>query len=94
MSCDFELIRFICSKDKTLLTQKLFGRGWNMLRVDGERGALCSMTPPSPETIEEVLRKLHRLKRWADYLRLDTWLPEVIAWARFGPYDHPFRCTT
>ena len=41
-SCDFELIRFLISgnheKRKNILTQKLFGRGWMMQRIDGERG--------------------------------------------------------
>lgn len=84
-SCDFELIRFLTfAEDSTpnTLTQKLFGRGWNMLRIDGERGALCEMTPPTEETISEVLRKLQRLQDWATHFHLRTWVPEIMKMIR------------
>ena len=42
-SCEFELLRFIQHTDKTYLMTRLFGRGWNMLRVDNNRGALCKI---------------------------------------------------
>lgn len=84
-SCDFELIRFMVSGDpskrKNQMTQKLFGRGWNMLRVDGERGALCEMTPITEASITEVKRKLNRLKAWTDHFNLvDTKVPAVLSW--------------
>lgn len=84
-SCDFELIRFLVSgnpeKRKNQMTQKLFGRGWNMLRVDGERGALCEMTPPDIKSVSEVKRKLKRLKMWTDYFGVvDTKVPKVLEW--------------
>ena len=84
-SCDFELIRFMVSGDpskrKNQMTQKLFGRGWNMLRVDGERGALCEMTPITDASITEVKRKLNRLKAWTDHFNLvDTKVPAVLSW--------------
>ena len=84
-SCDFELIRFLVSGDpnkrKNQMTQKLFGRGWNMLRVDGERGALCEMTPITEQSITEVKRKLNRLKSWTDHFGLvDTKVPAVLSW--------------
>jgi Fe-S-cluster containining protein len=84
-SCDFELIRFLVSvnpeKRKNQMTQKLFGRGWNMLRVDGERGALCEMTPPDIKSVSEVKRKLNRLKMWTDYFGVvDTKIPKVLEW--------------
>lgn len=84
-SCDFELIRFLVSGDpskrKNQLTQKLFGRGWNMLRVDHERGALCEMTPVTNASIAEVKRKLNRLKSWTEYFGLvDTKVQSVLNW--------------
>ena len=42
-SCEFELMKFMNRPDSTVLINKLFGRGWNMKRVDGKRGALCEM---------------------------------------------------
>lgn len=80
-SCDFELIRTLESKGEespNTLTQKLYGRGWNMPRVDGERGARCEMTEPSPHSVREVIRKLRRLQDWADHFGLRTWAPEII----------------
>ncbi len=41
-SCDFELIRFIRYEEKVVQTQKLFNRGWAMLRVDNHHGAKWS----------------------------------------------------
>lgn len=82
LSCDFELLRFIAFEDRWELTTRLFGRGWNFLRTDGERGALCEIVPTSPEWIEDVVRRLSRLKEWTDHFGLDTWLEEVISYVR------------
>lgn len=91
-SCDFELIRFLEFNDPehpNYITQKLFGRGWQMLRVDGERGALCEMTPITYETQKETFRKLKRLEEWTGYFGLKTKLPEIIEWVRKGPHKEP-----
>jgi Fe-S-cluster containining protein len=93
-SCDFELIRFICFDDDTMLTTKLYGRGWNMLRIDGKRGARCEIVDRTDETCADVTRKLRRLKQWTDYFELKTWLPEIIEWSlnrhqREGPCKLP-----
>ncbi len=85
-TCDFELLRFIHRKEKTHLNQQLFGRGWAMLRIDGARGARCSMAPLEESTIGEICRKLARLQRWAEHLGVDTWIPEIIDWVRSGPH--------
>lgn len=85
-SCDFELIRAIHYQDKTILTQRLFGRGWNFLRTDGERGARCEMVPTSKESTREVIRKLRRLKYWAEHFKLDHCLDCVIDWAATGSH--------
>ncbi len=81
-TCDFELIRtleFADDASPNVLTQKLYGRGWNMLRIDGERGARCEMTPPTKETIADVARKLLRLKAWTDHFGLtETWIPTIL----------------
>ncbi len=80
LSCDFELIRFLVFDDHVLLTQKLFGRAWNMLRIDGERGTLCEMLPADPNTVAEVVRKLHRLEAWADHLGIETRINVIMDW--------------
>ncbi len=89
-SCDFELIRFIEYKDPdrpTTLTQKLFGRGWNMLRVDEDRGALCSMTEPSPATVADVRRKMNLLATWCKHADIPHKVQGVIDWLNEGVFE-------
>lgn len=84
-SCDFELIRTLEYDDRpNVLTQRLYGRGWNMMRVDGERGALCEMTPVNTETKREVVRKLGRLRQWADHFGIRTWADEICSLIQSG----------
>lgn len=83
-TCDFELMKFMVSGDPdkhNLFIQKLFGRGWNLKRVDGERGALCEMTPVDLNNINEVIRKLNRLHDWCNHFELNTKVPTIIEWA-------------
>lgn len=81
-SCDFETLRFVHFHDHTWLGTKPFGRGWAMLRVDGERGAKCGFTKkPTEEAREDALRKLQRLAWWADHFEIPTCIPEIMAWA-------------
>ena len=96
LSCDFELIRTIQTDSPDManrLTQKLFGRGWAMLRItDKERGAMCSMTPVTEETKQSVIRRLTRFKEWTDHFELDTWIPEIIQTIKTGGLaDHQLR---
>jgi Fe-S-cluster containining protein len=88
-SCDFELIRFIVKREQTVLVQKLFGRGWAMLRVDGQRGARCEMLAPDPHSVAETARKLERLQRWAAHFGIETRLDAILSWIRQGPWDGP-----
>ena len=60
--------------------QRFYGRGWNMLRIDETRGALCRRTGRSKQATETVLRKLKLLDEWADHFHLSTCLNEVIDW--------------
>jgi Fe-S-cluster containining protein len=85
-SCDFELIRFMHFSENSVLTQKLFGRGWSMLRVDDKRGAKCEMLPITKESTKEVVRKLYRLKQWVDYFEIKTCINKIIQWAQTGPH--------
>ena len=69
-SCDFELLRSIM-KQRVEFTQKLYGRGHDMMRVDGIRGALCEMTPSTPEKVADVDRRLARLETWMTHFGLN-----------------------
>jgi hypothetical protein len=88
-SCDFELIRFISFRHNVNLTQKLFGRGWAMKRIDGGKGALCEMVEPDGHSVAEVVRKLEKLKQWANHFGIQTRLDIIIEWARTGPWNQP-----
>lgn len=80
-SCDFELLRSIIQEKspRADFTQKLYGRGWAMMRVDGERGALCEMTPPTPEARADVDRRLARLETWMAHFGLN---PKRVSYIR------------
>lgn len=92
--CDFELIRVFISHKQNRLSQQLFGRKWQLLRVDNCRGALCQMTPVDDTTVAEVMRKLKRLKEWTDHFGVETWLPEILTWVAQGPHAKPLVLVT
>lgn len=97
LSCDFELLRFYITRSVEAIEQGRpnrlshapFGRGWNLLRLDGERGALCEFTAHSALGIDEVVRKFERLKLWTDYFGLDTIIDDIVAWVKSGPHEVP-----
>lgn len=72
-SCDFELLRSFRFKesDRSNFNQMLYTRGEKMMRVDGIRGALCYMTPPSAKAIADVDRRLSRLETWMTHFGLN-----------------------
>ncbi len=88
-SCDFELIRFVHFPTKVIMTQKLFSRGWAMKRVDGGRGAICSMVEVNDHSINEVLRKLNRLIVWCEHFGISHRLQKVIEWVKKSPHTKP-----
>ena len=59
-----------------------------MLRIEGERGALCEWTeePCDSGVIDNLVRKLERFKDWADHFNLETKIPEIIDWVKRGPH--------
>lgn len=90
-SCDFELLRFHHFEGEDTpnqLAHRHFGRGWAMKRIDGERGALCEWYEKSCDQnqIDDMARKLKRLKDWTDYFGLTTTLPTIIEWVERGPH--------
>lgn len=80
-SCDFELIRPMHHAHKNLLLTKLYGRCWNLLKVNGERRGLCKITEINETGKQEVIRKLKRLKEWCDYFEINTKIDTIIEWA-------------
>lgn len=89
-SCDFELIRFMHPAEddgRVRMLTRLFGRGWRMLRVDGEKGALCTITHVEEASVEDALRKLKRLKQWMEYFQLPHRVDAIIRWAQSRPTE-------
>lgn len=64
-SCEFELNKFLVRGEKAYLMNKLFGRGWAMMRVDGKRGALCEMKPFNFEKYQTDIKLLVELRNIA-----------------------------
>lgn len=96
-TADFELIKFLVSKKpdgRNQLTQKVFGRGWSYKRVDGGQGQLCYMTEPTAESTRDAVRRMKRLKVWAEYFGVHHCLDELIAWMETGPHDRPLLLNT
>lgn len=92
-SCDFELLGFTVSKQMArpnYLRTRIYSRGWNFLRSDNKRGALCEVTPShSHETIYNISRKLVRLKSWSDFFKIKTNIKDILNWVKTGPHLVP-----
>ena len=88
-TCDFELIRaqITHTRPSNNLTTMLFSRGWNMTKIDGQKGARCSIEPATRQSTDEVVRKLVRLEAWAVHFGISTCLPSIIEWAKSGPHQ-------
>lgn len=85
-SCDFETLRFVSFADKVWLGTRPYGRGWNMLRVDGARGALCEFPKTaSAGALAEAQRKLTRLAGWLEAFAIPHRVGDVLAWSNTSP---------
>ena len=91
MACDFELIRFLIYDDRVLMLQKTYGRAWAMMRLSGNRGALCEMLPENSHRVSEVIRKLQRLEAWAMHLGVRTRIPKILEWIAQGNTSKALR---
>lgn len=92
LSCSFEIMRFLVSDEKANFLVRHYGRGWNMPRVDGNRGALCVITTFDENTRSWLISQLDRLRRWMDYFFLNTArVEEITEWVRSGPHSTPLR---
>ena len=92
LSCSFEIMRFLVSDEKANFLVRTYGRGWNMPRVDGERGALCVITAFDESVREWLLGQLARLKMWMEYFFLKTdRVDHIIKWVETGPHSTPLR---
>jgi len=78
LSCRLELIKFLRTRNKGIITKKLFGRGWEMKTLTGV-GALCEMVPFNYETFSTSdLPLLKEIQKLAICFFLPNWLDKVI----------------
>jgi Fe-S-cluster containining protein len=92
LSCDFELIRIFNSdkKPESEISCLAYMRAHSMVQyihreVERPKGVvpkqyrpLCQEIAPNEDSADDNARKLRRLRQWADYFHIDTWIPEVI----------------
>ena len=86
-SCDFELIGSFIYKNKNSpnrLTTRIYSRGWNMTKIDGTKGVLCTLGFVDKTSIKEIKRKINRLNEWCNYFKIKSWCPDIINWIEKG----------
>lgn len=83
-TCEFELMRFVTteSKSSSILINKLFGRGWNLTRIDGEKGALCEMKDFDYDKLIRDIELLEELNEIGKMWKMYTKLPRVIKYLK------------
>ncbi len=54
------------------------------ISVDERPGPKCEITATNAESTTDAIRKFSRMLEWADYLGIETWIPEMIDWIRGG----------
>lgn len=79
-TCEFELIKISYNKlyERSLLINKLFGRGWAYRRTDGGKGAKCEMLPFNYDKLKRDLKLLEELKSIEDLFGTKSKLSLVI----------------
>lgn len=86
--CSFPLITLLAQgKDSLYIMKKVFGRGWNMLQVDGStKGSCCSMIPGNDFKLD--LNLFEELNEILFYFGMPTKLPDILAF--FYAYEIKF----
>ena len=65
-ACQLELFKFMhyVSRGTAYARVTLPGRGWNLTKVDGERGALCTINKHDPAQTKDIIQLLHQLAKF------------------------------
>jgi len=83
-SCKFEIIKVSKLKDGAILIKKKFSRGWNLKRLDGQRGARCKILPFNYLEFLDDISLLCELNEIGNQLRVKTKLTPIINFLREG----------
>lgn len=82
MSCDIAPLQFVNRKDSNWVGVKPYGRRWNMLIMDGSRGALCEFSKNATEEARvDAIRKFKRIQQWADAFGIQTNIDLILDYA-------------
>lgn len=81
-SCKFEIIKVSKLKDGAILIKKKFSRGWNLKRLDGQRGARCKILPFNYLEFLEDINLLCELNEIGNQFRVKTKLISIINFLR------------
>lgn len=91
LSCRIPLIQFLHREQHYILISKLYGRGWNMKRIDDQKGAQCSMLGWSEDTRNELRREFTSLKGWAEYFQIPHRVDSLLELLETAPHTRPAR---
>ena len=83
-SCNFEIIKVSKLKDSAILIKKKFSRGWNLKRLDGERGAQCKILPFNYLEFLEDINLLRELDEIGNQFGVKTKLALIINFLEKG----------
>jgi Fe-S-cluster containining protein len=91
LPCRIELFKFVHTADLSVARAqvRLPGRGWNLTRVDGEKGAKCELTPYDPAMTETHIRDIRILKEWMDEFKIENDCKLLLGYLNTGPHDVP-----
>lgn len=87
-SCKIEMVKFERAKGTGHILKTKFGRGWAMMKVHGEKGAICTIDEYAvdylaPEAEDQLFRSdipaLKKMLSWAEHWEIPTYLPELLA---------------
>lgn len=83
--CDFSFIRIMDKHRHYTMMNSTPSRGFHLKRVDGGKGNACTMTTIDDETLQHRIEQFQSLKKIVEYLKIDTWVDEIISHIRAGP---------
>lgn len=78
LSCRFETYRFLHYSNRSVLINKVFGRGWNMKKTNGEYGVLCEIDFDE-ESFDELLGLVTEIGDWMDDFHLPHRCKQVVS---------------
>lgn len=89
LPCRFELFKFVhCVTQSTARAMvRLPGRAWALTKIDGTKGAVCTITPYDEDLTKTHIRDLKIIKTWMDSFKIANDCDKVIEWMETGPHE-------